>query len=119
MTPGLCGMPPRRCPGTAGASCLGSSVFRSTRSGWSKERVGGGFGAKQDIVVEDVALSCICGWPVVGCAYSLKAALCFIFPATQRRTLRRVSRERAWELVVPGVIYIALGSMLSYSHWQN
>jgi hypothetical protein len=42
-------------------------------------------------------------------------ALCFLLPATQMRTLGRVSPERAWELVVPGVAYVALGGMLSYS----
>jgi len=56
---------------------------------------------------------------VVGCAYTLKAALCFLLPATQMRTLRRVSHERAWELVVPGVAYVALGGLLSYSLWQG
>jgi hypothetical protein len=54
---------------------------------------------------------------VVGCAYTLKAALCFLWPATQMRTLGRVSHERAWELAVPGVAYVALGGMLSYVLW--
>ena len=52
---------------------------------------------------------------VVGCAYTLKAALCFLLPATQMRTLGRVSHERAWELAVPGVAFVALAGMLSYA----
>jgi hypothetical protein len=56
---------------------------------------------------------------MVGCAYTLKAALCFLLPATQMRTLRRVSHERAWELVVPGLAFVALGGMLTYSLWQG
>ena len=54
---------------------------------------------------------------IVGWAYLLKAGLCFLAPETQMRSLRRVSRERAWELVVPGVIFIALGGWLSYVLW--
>jgi hypothetical protein len=56
---------------------------------------------------------------VVGCLYTLKAALCFLAPATQMRTLRRVSHERAGELRVPGAAYVALGSLLSYSLWRG
>ena len=52
---------------------------------------------------------------VVGCAYTLKAALCFLLPATQMRTLSRVSHERAWELALPGVAFVALAGMLAYS----
>jgi hypothetical protein len=54
---------------------------------------------------------------VVGCLYTLKAALCFLIPATQIRTLGRVSHERAWEFVVPGIVYVALGCELAYSLW--
>ena len=61
------------------------------------------------------------GWPgvltFIGCAYILKAALCFLWPATQMRSLRRVSQKRAWEFVVPGVVFVWLGGMLSYSLW--
>ncbi len=63
------------------------------------------------------------GLPIVltlaGCAYTLKAALCFLLPGTQMRTLSRVSHERAWELVVPGMAFVALGGILSYSLWLN
>jgi len=56
---------------------------------------------------------------IVGCGYTLKAALCFLVPETQMRSLRRVSHERAWELVVPGVLFVALGGLLSYSLWTG
>ena len=56
---------------------------------------------------------------VAGCFYTLKAALCFLAPATQMRTLGRVSHERAWELRVPGVAYLVVGSLLSYSLWRG
>ena len=54
---------------------------------------------------------------VVGCAYTFKAALCFLLPATQMRTLGRVSPERAWELRVPGAGYVAVAGLLWYSLW--
>jgi hypothetical protein len=56
---------------------------------------------------------------VVGYAYVLKASLCFLWPATQMRTLSRVSHQRAFELVAPGVVYVLLGAMLSCSLWQG
>jgi hypothetical protein len=37
--------------------------------------------------------------------------------ATQLRTLRRVSHERAWEIAVPGVAYVGLGGLLSCIPW--
>lgn len=54
----------------------------------------------------------------VGCAYLLKATLCFLAPSTQMRTLRRVSHERAWEMAVPGALYVLLGGLLAYSLWR-
>jgi hypothetical protein len=54
---------------------------------------------------------------VVGCLYTVKAALCFLIPATQMRTLGRVSHERAWEFMVPGAVYVVLGCILVYSLW--
>jgi hypothetical protein len=56
---------------------------------------------------------------VVGCLYTFKAALCFLLPSTQMRTLSRVSPERAWELVLPGVVYVGLGITLGYSLWAT
>lgn len=54
---------------------------------------------------------------VAGCLYLVKAVLCFLFPSTQMRTLGRVSHERAWELVVPGVLYVGLGGVLLFHLW--
>jgi hypothetical protein len=54
---------------------------------------------------------------VVGYLYLVKAALCFLFPETQMRTLGRVSRERAWELRAPGVAFLVLAGTLAYSLW--
>jgi hypothetical protein len=56
---------------------------------------------------------------VVGYMYLLKAGLCFLLPATQMRTLRRVSHERSWELAAPGVVYVVLGAILSYVLWRG
>jgi protein-S-isoprenylcysteine O-methyltransferase Ste14 len=56
---------------------------------------------------------------VVGCLYLVKAGLCFLWPQTQMRTLKRVSHERAWELAVPGVAYVILGGLLSYNLWAG
>ena len=54
---------------------------------------------------------------VVGYVYLAKAGLCFLLPETQMRTLGRVSRERAWEFRIPGVLFISLGGVLAYSLW--
>lgn len=54
---------------------------------------------------------------IVGYVYLLKAALCFLWPATQIRTLGRVSHERAWEMIIPGVIYLAVAGIVTYSLW--
>ena len=54
-----------------------------------------------------------------GYLYTLKAVMCFVFPGTQMRTLGRVSHERARELAVPGVAYVALGGLLSYGLWAR
>jgi len=54
-----------------------------------------------------------------GCFYLVKAALCFLFPATQMRTLARVSHERAWELAIPGVVYMAVAGLLAWNLWAR
>ena len=54
---------------------------------------------------------------VVGYLYLVKAALCFLLPETQIRTLSRVSHERAWELRLPGMVFVGLGGLLAYSLW--
>lgn len=56
---------------------------------------------------------------VAGCLYLVKATLCFLAPASQMRSLARVSHERAWELAAPGAVYVALGGLLSYVLWRG
>jgi hypothetical protein len=54
---------------------------------------------------------------VVGYLYLVKAALCFLVPETQMRTLGRVSHERAWELRLPGILYLGVSGVLIVSLW--
>jgi hypothetical protein len=54
---------------------------------------------------------------VVGCLYLVKAGLCFLLPETQMHTLGRVSHRRAWELRIPGVVFVGLAGLLAYSLW--
>ncbi len=56
---------------------------------------------------------------IVGWGYLLKAVLCFLVPATQEKSLGRVSLERAWEMMIPGVIYVALGFLQLYLLFRN
>ena len=47
-----------------------------------------------------------------------KAALvCFLLPEVALRSLGRVSYDRAWELVMAGVAYLAIGGLLCYLLW--
>jgi uncharacterized protein YjeT (DUF2065 family) len=52
---------------------------------------------------------------VVGYIYLFKASLCFLIPETQMKTLGRVAPERAYEMRVPGVVYLVLAMILSFS----
>ena len=52
---------------------------------------------------------------IVGCAYTLKALVCFVLPAVGMRSLQRVSHERGWEFVVPGLGFLLVAGLLSYS----
>jgi uncharacterized protein YjeT (DUF2065 family) len=54
---------------------------------------------------------------VVGVAYMVKALVCFLLPGLALRSLQRVSQERAWELMMAGVAYLAIGGSLCYSLW--
>ena len=56
---------------------------------------------------------------LLGCGWTFKGFLYFCFPAVGRRALSRVSLERAWEFMVPGVAFVILGAVLSYSLWQQ
>jgi hypothetical protein len=56
---------------------------------------------------------------VVGWLYLLKAGLCFLLPETQMRTLGRVSQKRAWELMLPGAVYLIVAGVCGYSLWAT
>jgi hypothetical protein len=56
---------------------------------------------------------------LLGCAYILKAFVCFLLPEIGLRSLRRVSQKRAWEFAVPGAFFVVMGGALSYSLWAN
>ena len=56
---------------------------------------------------------------VLGCAYVLKAVVCFLFPEAGLRSLNRVSQKRAWEFVAAGAFFVAVGGMLAYSLWVS
>jgi len=54
---------------------------------------------------------------IVGVAYMVKALICFLLPEVALRSLQRVSHDRAWELVIAGVAYLAIGGLVGYSLW--
>ena len=54
---------------------------------------------------------------IVGVAYTVKALVCFLLPELALRSLGRVSHERAWELVVAGVAFLAIAGSVGYSLW--
>jgi hypothetical protein len=52
---------------------------------------------------------------VVGVLYLVKALQCFVFPAVSLRALeRRVSRERSWLFIAPGVAFLGLAAVIGY-----
>jgi hypothetical protein len=52
---------------------------------------------------------------VVGVLYLVKAVQCFVFPAVSMRSLeRRVSLERSWLFIAPGVAFLALAAVIAY-----
>ena len=55
---------------------------------------------------------------ITGCLYLVKAVACFLVPESQMRTLGRVSEERAWEMRMPGVAYLAIAAVTAYSLWR-
>lgn len=52
---------------------------------------------------------------VVGWAYLVKAALCFLAPGLQARSLARVSPARDWEFILPGAAYLIVAGLLIWS----
>ena len=51
---------------------------------------------------------------VVGWLYLAKSLQCFVVPQLGLRSLARVSPERAWEFVVPGLAFLLLSALLGY-----
>jgi hypothetical protein len=56
---------------------------------------------------------------LVGVLYLLKALQCFLVPTVSMRLLQRVSPDRSWEFILPGVVFVALAGMLCYSLWRT
>ena len=54
---------------------------------------------------------------IVGVAYMVKALVCFLLPQFALRSLQRVSHDRAWELVMAGVAFLAIGGSIGYTLW--
>jgi hypothetical protein len=58
------------------------------------------------------------GWPMVltifGALNLIKAAQCFVLPATSVRSMNRVSLERSREFVVAGVLSLAIAAVTAY-----
>ena len=54
---------------------------------------------------------------ITGCLYLVKAVACFLVPESQMRTLSRVAEERAWELRVPGIVYLVVAGATAWSLW--
>lgn len=52
---------------------------------------------------------------LIGWGYVLKSLLYFSYPQHGVRMLSRVSLERSWEFIIPGVVMLALGALLGYS----
>ena len=59
------------------------------------------------------------GLPIIvtllGYGWTIKGALYFCFPAIGARSLGRISLERAWVFLVPGVLFVILGGLMTYS----
>jgi hypothetical protein len=51
---------------------------------------------------------------VLGWLYLVKAFMCFVVPASQARTLARVSHQRTLELRMVGAAYLAVGGWLGW-----
>jgi hypothetical protein len=51
---------------------------------------------------------------ILGWFYLLKAFMCFVVPASQTRTLARVSHERGLELRIVGVVYLVIAGLMVY-----
>ena len=50
---------------------------------------------------------------VLGVLYLVKAAQCFLMPGYSLRSLQRVSLERSWEFMAPGVAFVGVALVLA------
>ena len=51
---------------------------------------------------------------VVGVLYLVKTVQCFVFPGVSLRSLDRVSVERSWVFVVPGIVFVGLALVIVF-----
>ena len=56
---------------------------------------------------------------LLGCGWTVKGTVYFCFPSFGLRKLAIVSLDRAWMFVVPGVLFVILGAVVSYSVVQG
>ena len=56
---------------------------------------------------------------ILGMLYLVKSAQCFLWPAVSLRSLERVSVERSWVFAVPGVMFLAVASLMVLSLARN
>jgi hypothetical protein len=63
------------------------------------------------------------GMPIVltliGWGYILKSLIYFTFPKHGLRMLSRVTIERSWEFIIPGVLIAGYGGLLAFSLLNN
>jgi len=56
---------------------------------------------------------------VLGVLYLLKSAQCFLWPAVSLRSLERVSVERSWVFIVPGVMFLLVAGVTALGFARN
>ncbi len=56
---------------------------------------------------------------LLGWGWTIKGTLYFCFPRIGLWSLARVSLERAWEFMIPGVGFVILGGVVGYGIWFN
>lgn len=54
------------------------------------------------------------GWGLV-----VKGLVAFVVPSLSMKGLNRVSLERSWEFIVPGVVFLVFGAVLLYGLWVD
>ena len=56
---------------------------------------------------------------IVGWGYVLKSLIYFTFPRYGVKMLSRVTIERSWEFVIPGILMVGYSGLLAYSLLKN